>query len=109
MSTFITWFFSLFKSSRQEEREAYLRTLESLVATQSKTQELVLKAVEGITLAQAKQAEAINTHLSLFKMVEAPSSVTLNGEQDNAAIAASEGFPEFGTAEEQAKWFSERD
>lgn len=94
---------------RRQAREALLSTIRSVSESQLRMMETFMGAVKEITGAQVAQTKAIDTHLSLFKTVDAPTSSTMTGKAENDEWARDNGFPDHGTPEQQAKWIWEHD
>lgn len=98
-----------FFRARRAEQDAYVNALKAIAESQARTAEAVMGAVAQITATQAKQLEAINTHLSLFKTTEPPQASQMTGAEENRAWAEQHNFPFNGTPEEQARWIDEHD
>lgn len=89
---------------KPERPDPLLLLLEHMVKSQEARDVMMADAMKGVIQASVKQADVLNSYLSLFKGQEAPERWTRSEVEQNKQEMAEQGFPIEGTETEQAEW-----
>lgn len=95
-------FFELFKAPPKPDPMVLL--LEHLVKQSERQNVLMADAIKGVVEASAKQADVLQSYLSLFKGDKEPERWVRSEVEQNKAELLEAGFPVNGTEAEQAEW-----
>jgi len=95
-------FFELFKSPPKPDPIILL--LDHMVKQSERQNILMADAIKGVVSASAKQADVLQSYLSLFKGDKEPERWVQNEAEQNKEELLQAGFPMGGTEAEQAEW-----